>query len=149
MPIHTCTTALGTLTAETKAALAGEVTRIHAADNHVPPEYVNVVFQELPTDAVFVGGQPGAPMLISGWARRGHPQEGTTRLALQLSAVAARIAQVDESRVLVVMTDSPAHSAVERGPCPTRTGRRGQVAGRKHDMRSTSRREQRNGPRAP
>ena len=115
MPIYTCTTALGTLTAETKAALAGEVTRIHAADNHVPPEYVNVVFQELPTDAVFVGGQPGAPMLISGWARRGHPQEGTTRLALQLSAAAARIAQVDESRVLVVITDSPARSAVERG----------------------------------
>src|SRR6185503_11093866 len=74
MPIYTCTTALGTLTAETKAALAGEVTRIHAADNHVPPEYVNVVFQELPTDAVFIGGQPGAPILISGWARRGHPQ---------------------------------------------------------------------------
>jgi len=60
-------------------------------------------------------GKPGEPILISGWARRGHPQEGTTRLALQLSAAAARIAQVDESRVLVVITDSPARSAVERG----------------------------------
>lgn len=57
MPIYACTTALGTLRAETKAALAAR-TRIHAADNHVPPEHVNVVFQELPTDAVFIGGQP-------------------------------------------------------------------------------------------
>ncbi|MEU7766492.1 tautomerase family protein [Nocardia sp. NPDC049190] len=115
MPLYTCIAARGTLTAETKVALAGKITEIHAARNHVPPAYVNVVFSELPPDSVFVGGEPGAPLLISGWARRGHPQEETTRLALELSAAASRIAGVDQERVLVVIQDSPARSAVEAG----------------------------------
>lgn len=36
MPIYSCTTAQGTLTAAAKASLAAEITRIHAAVNHVP-----------------------------------------------------------------------------------------------------------------
>ncbi|MGQ4601056.1 tautomerase family protein [Nocardia sp. R6R-6] len=115
MPVYTCTTAQGTLIAEAKAALAAEITRIHAAANRVPPAYVNVVFSELPVDCVFVGGEPGAPLLISGWARQGHPQQMTTQLALKLSAAAAEISGVDQEHVLVVIQDSPARSAVEGG----------------------------------
>ncbi|MFJ1746557.1 tautomerase family protein [Streptomyces sp. NPDC088116] len=115
MPIYTCTTAEETLRPGTKGELAAEITRIHAEINHVPPAYVNVVFSELPQDSVYVGGQPGAPLLISGWARRGHPQEETTRLALELSAAASRITAIPERRILVVIEDSPARSAVEAG----------------------------------
>ncbi|MFF1398982.1 tautomerase family protein [Streptomyces sp. NPDC058287] len=115
MPLYTCTTAQGTLTAETKAALATEITRIHAEINHVPPAYVNIVFPELPQDSVFVGGTPGSPLLVTGWARRGHPQEDTSRLALELAAAISRIARVDPEAVLVVIQDSPARSAVEGG----------------------------------
>ncbi|GAB4054678.1 tautomerase family protein [Catellatospora paridis] len=115
MPLYSCTVAQGTLSAQDKATLAAEITRIHSDINHVPPEYVNVVFIELPPEDVFVGAQPGRPVLISGWSRRGHPQQDTTRLALQVSAAAARIAGVEESRVLVVIEDSPAQSAVEGG----------------------------------
>lgn len=115
MPIYTCTTAQGTLEVATKGELAGEITRIHSEINHVPPAYVNVVFTELPRDSVYVGGEPGAPLLITGWARRGHPQESTTRLALELSAAASRVTGIPERSVLVVIQDSPARSAVEGG----------------------------------
>ena len=115
MPIYTCTTAAGTLTGETKASLAAEITRIHVAANHVPAAYVNVVFSELPTGNVFTGGEPGTPLLVSGWVRRGHPVEESKALALQLSAAAARIAGLDERHVMVVITDSPAQAAVEGG----------------------------------
>jgi phenylpyruvate tautomerase PptA (4-oxalocrotonate tautomerase family) len=115
VPIYTCTTAEGTLMPEVKRELAGEITRIHAEINHVPPAYVNVLFPELPQDSVYVGGEPGAPLLISGWARRGHPQEATTRLALELSAAASRVTGMTEDRILVVIEDSPARSAVEAG----------------------------------
>jgi phenylpyruvate tautomerase PptA (4-oxalocrotonate tautomerase family) len=119
VPVYTCTTAQGTLSSETKAALAAEITRIHAALNHVPEAYVNVIFPELAPDSVFVGGKPGTPLLISGWVRRGHPAEESTRLALEISAAAARISGLDERRVLVVFEDSPASSAVEGGiPLP-------------------------------
>jgi phenylpyruvate tautomerase PptA (4-oxalocrotonate tautomerase family) len=115
VPIYTCTTAQGTLTGETKASLAAEITRLHAANNHVPTAYVNVVFSELPPENVFVGGEPGTPLLVSGWVRRGHPVEESSSLALQLSAAAARIAGLDEQHVMVVLTDSPAQAAVEGG----------------------------------
>jgi phenylpyruvate tautomerase PptA (4-oxalocrotonate tautomerase family) len=115
VPIYTCTTAQGALRADAKGELATEITRIHAEINHVPPAYVNVVFSELPQDSVYVGGEPGAPLLIGGWARRGHPQEETTRLALELSAAASRITGIPERRILVVIQDSPARSAVEGG----------------------------------
>jgi phenylpyruvate tautomerase PptA (4-oxalocrotonate tautomerase family) len=115
MPIYTCTVAEGTLTAESKAALAAEITKIHAAINGVPPTYVNVIFAELPPGDVFVGGEPGKPLIISGWARRGHPQEAVTRLATEVASAAARIAGMDERHVMVVIEDSPAQSAVEGG----------------------------------
>lgn len=115
MPIYTCTTAQGTLRAGAKGELAAEITRIHAEINHVPPAYVNVVSSELPQDSVHVGGEPGTPLLIGGWARRGHPQEETTRLALELSAAASRITGIPERGILVVIQDSPARSAVEGG----------------------------------
>ncbi|MFI6467188.1 tautomerase family protein [Streptomyces sp. NPDC050528] len=115
MPVYTCTAPQGTLTGESKAALAAEITRIHAAVNHVPPAYVNVIFSEPPRENVFAGGVPGAPLIITGWARRGHPQEDTTRLALELSAAAVRVTGVEENHVMVVIEDSPARSAVEGG----------------------------------
>ncbi|MFD7875862.1 tautomerase family protein [Streptomyces sp. NPDC059766] len=115
MPLYSCTTAQGTLTARTKTELAGEITRIHAEINHVPPAYVNVVFPELPRESVFVGGTPGTPVLVNGWTRRGHPQEETSRLVLELAVAVSRIAQVDPESVLVVIQDSPASSAAEGG----------------------------------
>lgn len=115
MPVYTCTTAAGTLTATAKRTLAREITRVHAEINHVPPGYVNVVFSDLPRDDVYVGGEPGTPLLITGWARRGHPQQETTRLALAVSDAASRASGVPQDRVLVVIQDSPARSAVEAG----------------------------------
>jgi len=81
MPIYTCTTTKSTLTSDVKVALAGEVARIHSAINHVPSTYVNVVFHELPADAIYPAGRPAAPVLGSGWVRAGHPDAETTRLA--------------------------------------------------------------------
>lgn len=115
MPIYTCTAAQGSLTSELKTLLAAEITRIHVDINHVPPAYVNVVFSDLPADSVFAGGQPATPLILTGWVRRGHPQEEATRLAQELSSATARISGVNESQIMVVLQDSPARSAVEGG----------------------------------
>ncbi|MFJ4470843.1 tautomerase family protein [Streptomyces sp. NPDC089424] len=105
MPLYSCTTAQGTLTAEARAALAAEITRIHSAINRVPSSYVNVVFLELPKDSVFVGSAPGA----------------------------ARIADVDPSHVLVVIQDSPARSAVEDGRLLPEPGEEQEWLQQRHD----------------
>jgi phenylpyruvate tautomerase PptA (4-oxalocrotonate tautomerase family) len=115
MPIYTCTVNDETLTASTKADLAGEIARIHSSINHVPSTYVNVVFHELPADAVYTDGRPAAPVLVSGWVRAGHPEADITRLATEIATAITRLAGVPAERVLVVFESSPAHFAVEGG----------------------------------
>jgi phenylpyruvate tautomerase PptA (4-oxalocrotonate tautomerase family) len=115
MPIYTCTTTESTLTTDSRTALAGEITRLHSAINHVPSTYVNVVFHELPAGAIYTDGRPAAPVLVSGWVRAGHPDADTTRLATEIAAAVTRIAGVPAERVMVVFISSPAHYAVEGG----------------------------------
>lgn len=67
MPVYTCTTTTGTLTADVKTALAQEITRTHAEINHVPGTYVNVVFTSSPP-AVFT---PTAYQRIRCWLTAG------------------------------------------------------------------------------
>jgi phenylpyruvate tautomerase PptA (4-oxalocrotonate tautomerase family) len=115
MPVYTLTTTESTLSAETKARLAGEIGRIHSEINHVPSTYVNVVYQELPADAVYTGGEPAAPVLVNGWVREGHNEEETSRLALEIASAVTAFAAVPTDRVVVVFQSSPARFAVELG----------------------------------
>jgi phenylpyruvate tautomerase PptA (4-oxalocrotonate tautomerase family) len=115
MPVYTCTTTDSTLSSDVKAARATEIGRLHSAINHVPSTYVNVVFNELPPDAVYTDGRPTAPVLINGWVRAGHPEADTTRLAIEIASAITRISGVPAERVLVVFQSSPAYYAVEAG----------------------------------
>lgn len=116
MPVYTCTPTQSTLSADTKADLAAELTRIHSMINHVPGTYVNVVFHELPADAVYTDGQPARPLLINGWVRTGHPEAQSSQLVAEVAAAASRVTGIPAKRVLVVIQNSPAHLAVEGGP---------------------------------
>ena len=115
MPIYTLTTTASTLNTQVKAALAGEIGRIHASINHVPSTYVNVVFHELPADGIYTDGVPANPVLVNGWVRSGHLEDKTTLLATEIAAAVSRIASVDPDRVMMVIQNSPASGAVEGG----------------------------------
>ncbi|OBK27247.1 tautomerase family protein [Mycobacterium asiaticum] len=115
MPIYTCTTAVSTLDAQTKAELAAEITRIHSRVNHVPSTYINVVFQELPPDAVYTDAQQSKPLLISGWVRTGHPDGETSQLLTEVAEAATRVTGIPSARILVIIQNSPAHFAMEGG----------------------------------
>jgi phenylpyruvate tautomerase PptA (4-oxalocrotonate tautomerase family) len=115
MPVYTCTAAASTLSADAKAELAAEVTRIHSEVNHVPSTYVNVVFHELPADNVYTDGRPAQPLLINGWVRTGHPDDETSRLTAEIADAATRLTGIPPERVLVVIQNSPARFAIEGG----------------------------------
>lgn len=115
MPVYTCTTAQATLSADIKAALAGEITRIHSAVNHVPSTYVNVVFHELAAGDVYTDGCPAQPLLVNGWVRTGHPDGETSQLVAEIADAATRVTGIPVERVLVVIQNSPAHFAIEGG----------------------------------
>ncbi|KQY07365.1 tautomerase [Mycobacterium sp. Root135] len=115
MPVYTCTTVQSVLSAETKASLAGEVTRIHSMINHVPGTYVNVVFHELPPEDLYTNGEPAQPLLINGWVRTGHPEAQSSQLVAEIAAAATRVTGIPAKQVLVVIQNSPAHLAIEGG----------------------------------
>ncbi|OBI03189.1 tautomerase [Mycolicibacter heraklionensis] len=115
MPVYTLTTAESTLSTDTKAQLAAEITRVHSTVNHVPGTYINVVFHELARDNVFTDGQPAQPLLINGWVRTGHPEAESSQLVAEVAAAASRITGIPANRVLVVIQNSPAHFAIEGG----------------------------------
>jgi phenylpyruvate tautomerase PptA (4-oxalocrotonate tautomerase family) len=115
VPIYTLTTTASTLNTQVKAALAGEIGRIHSSINHVPSTYVNVVFHELPAGGIYTDGVPANPVLVNGWVRSGHPEDKTTLLATEIAAAVSRIADINADRVLMVIQNSPASGAVEGG----------------------------------
>jgi phenylpyruvate tautomerase PptA (4-oxalocrotonate tautomerase family) len=115
MPIYTCTVAESTFSTDSKRALASEIARIHSSMNHVPSTYVNVAFHELAADGLYAGGAQASPVLVTGWVREGHPADDTTRLATEISTAVAKVLEIEEERVLVVIQPSPARFAVEGG----------------------------------
>lgn len=115
MPVYTCTTNTETLNSQTKNDLAAEITRIHAEINHVPTTYVNVVFHEVAPQNLYADARPASSLLINGWARQGHPEDATTRLALEIAQAASRVTVISEKAVLVVIQSSPASAAIEGG----------------------------------
>lgn len=115
MPVYTCTTTASTLDADTKADLAGEITRIHSMINHVPGTYINVVFHELDADQLYTNSVPAQPLLINGWVRTGHPEAQSSQLVAEIAAAAARVTGIPPGRILVVLQNSPAHLAIEGG----------------------------------
>ncbi|BBZ21955.1 tautomerase family protein [Mycolicibacter hiberniae] len=115
MPVYTCTTPQSTLSVETKAELAAEITRVHSMINHVPGTYINVVFHEPAPENVFTDGKPARPLLINGWVRTGHPAAQSSQLVAEIASAATRITGIPARMVLVVIQNSPAHLAIEGG----------------------------------
>ncbi|MET0704355.1 MAG: tautomerase family protein [Mycobacterium sp.] len=115
MPVYICTTTQSTLDANTKAALAADITRIHSRINGVPSTYVNVVFHELAPDDIYTDAAPGRPLIINGWTRTGHPEALTSQLVSEIAGAATDVTGIDADRVLVIIQNSPARFAMEGG----------------------------------
>lgn len=115
MPIYTVVTSTSTLSDQTKATVAAEITKIHAAITAAPTSFVHVVFYDQPQANVFTDATPSQPMLITGWTRAGRADSDKTRLAKDISASCSRVTRIPEARILVIIQDSPARFAVEGG----------------------------------
>ncbi|MGH9038375.1 MAG: tautomerase family protein [Acidimicrobiia bacterium] len=64
MPVYTCNVRPGDMTAELKAEIAREITRIHCDVTGAPTAFVQVFFREvLPGDG-YVGGEPFAQFRV-------------------------------------------------------------------------------------
>jgi phenylpyruvate tautomerase PptA (4-oxalocrotonate tautomerase family) len=115
MPTYTVVTSTSTLSDQTKATVAAELTKIHAAITGVQPCIVQVVFYDQPHANVFTGATPSQPMLITGLTRAGRSDSDKTRLAKDISAGCSRVTGIPEARIVVTILDNPARFSVEYG----------------------------------
>ncbi|MER5786923.1 tautomerase family protein [Streptomyces sp. NPDC001980] len=115
MPVYSVTTTRGLLPDEQKADLAAEITKLHSSVTGAPSSFVHVVFTELPEANVFTDSAPSRPLLIHGMTRAGRPDAEKVQLAKSISTATSEVTGVPESRILVIITDSPARFAVEGG----------------------------------
>jgi phenylpyruvate tautomerase PptA (4-oxalocrotonate tautomerase family) len=115
MPTYTVVTSTSTLSDQTKATVAAEITKIHAAITGVQTCLVQVVFNDQPFGNVFTGATPSQPMLITGLTRAGRSDLDKTRLAKDISASCSRVTGIPEARIVVTIQDNPARFSVEYG----------------------------------
>ena len=86
MALYQCLVPVGSLDADTRAALAEAITTVHSAVIGVPRTFVNVVFTEYEPTAFYTAGRPNEVYAISGTLRAGQDSVVRGELLTRLSA---------------------------------------------------------------
>jgi phenylpyruvate tautomerase PptA (4-oxalocrotonate tautomerase family) len=84
MPLYTAITEDDFVSDETKAKIAGEITRIHAAVMKVPKRFVRVVFFSYPKGSGYTAGQEAPTAALNCVLRSGHADAEKTEMLKQL-----------------------------------------------------------------
>jgi phenylpyruvate tautomerase PptA (4-oxalocrotonate tautomerase family) len=84
MPLYTAITQEGSVSAEAKAKIAEEITRIHATIMKVPRNFVRVVFLSYPKGSGYTAGEEAPTAALNCVLRSGHTSEEKAGLLEQL-----------------------------------------------------------------
>ena len=122
MPIYQCVTSK-TLSPETKAAIAKEITRIHVEFTAAPEPFVNVVFSDLPLGSHYLAGavrENGT--LINAIVRAGRTLETRQALLKSLSAAWSRLTGQPERNLILKVEEADPAVIMEAGLIMPRPG---------------------------
>ena len=84
MPLYTAITQEGSVSDETKAKIAQEITRIHSSYMKVPTSYVRVVFLSYPKGSGYTTGEEAPTAALNCVLRSGHTAEDKAEMLEQL-----------------------------------------------------------------
>jgi phenylpyruvate tautomerase PptA (4-oxalocrotonate tautomerase family) len=100
MPTYTVTTPEGCLTADQRAAIAREITRVHSETTGAPTYFAQVIFNEVAPGRYFVGGQllQGLQLFVNGQIRAGRTKESKDALIAQMRQECQRTTSGSTSR---------------------------------------------------
>src|SRR5271163_2614150 len=87
MPLYTAISQDGSVVDGTKARIAEEITRIHAAVMKVPRNFVRVVFLSYPRGSGYSAGQEAPTAALNCVLRSGHTVDEKSDLLKQLWAM--------------------------------------------------------------
>jgi phenylpyruvate tautomerase PptA (4-oxalocrotonate tautomerase family) len=116
MAIYTCTTQEGTLSAEQRAAIATEISRIHSTHTGEPAGFVWVIFETVSPDRIYAGGKPAvmAAMVATGF-RENRSTEVKTQVLKELWSMYKNVTGLSDDQIWVELTEIPASNAMWLG----------------------------------
>jgi phenylpyruvate tautomerase PptA (4-oxalocrotonate tautomerase family) len=115
MPLYTAITQEGTVSVETRAKIAEEITRIHSNVMKVPKNFVRVVFLSYPKKSGFTGGEEAPTAALSCVLRSGHTEEEKRDMLLQLWTMFQGLTGVATDQLALSLQEIPSSNAMEMG----------------------------------
>jgi phenylpyruvate tautomerase PptA (4-oxalocrotonate tautomerase family) len=115
MPLYTAITQEGTVSGETKAKIAEEITRIHTIVMKVPKNFVRVVFLSYPKGFGFTGGEQAPTASLNCVLRSGHTLEEKTDMLQQLWVMFQDLTGIATDQLALFLQEIPSSNAMEMG----------------------------------
>jgi phenylpyruvate tautomerase PptA (4-oxalocrotonate tautomerase family) len=115
MPLYTAITQEGTVSSQTKAKIAEEITRIHTSVMKVPKNFVRVVFLSYPKGSGFTGGSEAPTAALNCVLRSGHTPEEKTDMLTQLWAMFQGLTGIATDELALSLQEIPSSNAMEMG----------------------------------
>jgi phenylpyruvate tautomerase PptA (4-oxalocrotonate tautomerase family) len=115
MPLYTAITQEGTVSSDTRAKIAEEITRIHTSVMKVPKNFVRVVFLSYPKGSGFTGGSEAPAAALNCVLRSGHTVEEKTEMLKQLWAIFQDLTGIATDQLALSLQEIPSSNAMEMG----------------------------------
>jgi phenylpyruvate tautomerase PptA (4-oxalocrotonate tautomerase family) len=115
MPLYTAITQDGTVSVETKAKIAVEITRIHTTVMKVPKNFVRVIFLSYPAGFGFTEGEQAPTASLNCVLRNGHTIEEKTDMLQQLWTMFQDLTGVATDQLAISLQEIPSSNAMEMG----------------------------------
>ena len=114
MPLYTSITQ-GSLSDDTKARIAEELTRIHCGVMKVPTNFVHVIFLSYPKGSGYSAGKEATAASLNCVLRGGHTVEEKTDLLKQLWSMFQNLTGAPTDQLAISLQEIPASNAMEMG----------------------------------
>jgi phenylpyruvate tautomerase PptA (4-oxalocrotonate tautomerase family) len=115
MPLYTAIAQDGSVTDETKAKIAEEITQIHTVIMKVPRNFVRVVFLCYPKGCGYTAGKEAPTAALNCVLRSGHSVEEKTELLKQLWTMFQNLTGFATDQIAMSLQEIPSSNAMEMG----------------------------------
>jgi phenylpyruvate tautomerase PptA (4-oxalocrotonate tautomerase family) len=115
MPLYTAIIQDGSVSDETKARIAEEITRIHASVMKVPRNFVRVIFLCYPPGAGYTAGERAPTAALNCVLRSGHTVEEKTDMLKQLWLMFRDLTGIVTDQLAISLHEIPSSNAMEMG----------------------------------
>jgi phenylpyruvate tautomerase PptA (4-oxalocrotonate tautomerase family) len=115
MPLYTVINQEGSVSDETKAKIAEELTRIHATVMNVPRSFVRVVFHSYAKGSGFTAGKEVPTAALNCVLRSGHTAEEKRGLLNQVWSMFQAHTGIATDQLAISLQEIPSSNAMEMG----------------------------------